>query len=70
MPEWISIKDRTPDEDGLYLCWAIRTKLCPLFEGPMIKQWSTEHEGFWNPAYLVNYDNITHWMELPEQPVN
>jgi hypothetical protein len=54
--EWISVKDRMPDEDEAILAWNK--------EGfPMIDVWSGK---MWGYAWTV--DEISHWMPIPEKP--
>lgn len=53
--EWISIKDRLPDEIG---------KVLVIDNGKIdINSWAGKYEGW----YYAN-KNITHWMPLPELP--
>ena len=55
---WISVKDRLPDKDGLYLCWT-------LFNGVeyhyQINLWKDDS---WYWVHDVHY-----WMPLPEPPM-
>lgn len=65
--EWISVKDRLPEDDSNVLAWSSEIKnpncavdvafLCAL-------------DGKWagNNSYFVK--GITHWMPLPETPTN
>lgn len=62
MSNWISIKDRLPDNEEFYLTY--------LFDGHsdtwemQIKWWDKKH-GFL-PWDLI--DDVTHWQKLPEPP--
>jgi hypothetical protein len=79
MAEWISVKDRLPEENGRYLC------NIPIYEGYQeVLDFATNLEAvddydFYhqNHAGFYDYDHewgyvevpaITHWMPLPEPP--
>lgn len=61
MSEWISVKDRLPEENGRYLCiWEDCDKKnidCVNFR-----------DGFFPWEELLGERLITHWMPLPEPP--
>jgi len=57
MPGWISVKDRLPERDGLYLCWSAIN--C----GEACYQIHLWKDGRWYWAHDVRY-----WMPLPEMP--
>lgn len=70
-PEWISVKDRLPDESGTYLVYAptyCRGSSSGLdnVRGVMFarwrKHWSIE------VGYHKRPGCVTHWMPLPEPP--
>lgn len=59
MTEWISTKDRLPNESKRYLCllkWG----------GYQVCLWFG-YEWCWGDRTYV-CDDVTHWMELPEPP--
>lgn len=56
MSEWISVKDRLPEREGLYLCWTV-------FNGEACYQIHLWKGGRWYWVHDVRY-----WMPLPEPP--
>ena len=61
LPIWISVTDRLPEEDGLYLVcgkWGSGKKMTDTCE-------YKSHDGYFSAAW--NFD-VTHWMPLPEPP--
>ena len=75
--EWISVKDRLPDNKGRYLVYEVWTY------GNIIEtvSWTPKYNGFEEhlkgKAIWYNYDSeygdfevgdVTHWMPLPEPP--
>jgi hypothetical protein len=80
MSNWISVKNRLPEDDGVYLCYCDaygygyrRTANFTLHAEHIFDLHYNGHEG---PAWY-DYDsevgdftmgNITHWMPLPEPP--
>ena len=77
MSEWISIKDRTPDEPGYYLIYAptynedyelTRPKEC--HDGVMFSRWPRQGNCFTieNGGYFRRPGCVTHWMPLPLPP--
>lgn len=52
--EWISVKDKLPEDDGHYMC-------ALTFEIIVINTW---YEGKW----VADSEYVTHWMPLPEPP--
>jgi len=69
MTEWISMKDRLPEEDKQVLTYAIQSKNIhddgfPYQTGVYIRgRWLTDH--FCESSFI---ENVTHWMPLPEPP--
>jgi len=70
MSDWISVKDRLPDEDGVYQIRCIHWR----FGTPTRKTLTSER--FEDGAFDLSeaednyeeYREITHWMPLPEAP--
>ena len=65
MAEWISVKDRLPEKEGRYLCWFGKNKY---LIGAEIETYVRDWEGFGNVESYTVFENITHWMPLPEMP--
>lgn len=64
MPVWIPVTERLPEESGHYLIYVI---------GGEFKQWSMVtmayyHKRFYYDDMEDNFDQITHWMPLPQPP--
>lgn len=62
MAEWISVKDRLPEEDTDVLIFSRKFKICTIgrcMKSSWGRWWTTNHAGC---------ANITHWMPLPEPP--
>ena len=62
--EWISVKERLPDEQGAVLGYCIGGKHKQL-SWMDIYYWTGEKFGHPNPH---ENDEVTHWMPLPEPP--
>ena len=67
--EWISVKDRLPDEDSWVLCLLKQPKayggqiqVCKFKEAD---KWSKEP---YFDHYRNGFPDVTHWMTLPEPP--
>jgi hypothetical protein len=58
--EWISVKDRLPEKDPM-LCLVFRP-----YDGD--NEWDMEVVCYRKDAYW--WDDVTHWMPLPEPPHN
>lgn len=58
--EWISVKDRLPEDTGYVLAWSPRYQ-------EVVIAWYSEEEDFWRTE-----DDLapfpSHWMPLPEPP--
>lgn len=55
--QWINVKDRLPEKEGLYLCYH--------------RAWITDVIEFYNGEFReigLGDDKPTHWMPLPELP--
>ena len=58
--KWISVKERLPEVEADILAY--------IGEGSFVVCWMT-HDGYWQcPAYLMDKDDVTHWMPLPRPP--
>lgn len=60
MTQWISVKDRLPEEYKDVLAFGD--------EGLIIAQYYGEYLGGWATSINKSTDNITHWQPLPEPP--
>lgn len=63
MREWISVKDRLPDEDGMYEVCYEATQLSERCCG---REWFIGGE--WIPMPISCHLDIIFWMPLPEPP--
>ena len=61
--EWISVKDRLPDEDGYYLCNVRSFAFRGSFYAAMLKY---DNGGFIEGHIYT--DDVTHWMPIPMPP--
>lgn len=62
MKEWISVKEKLPDE------WISVLGFIPgLHPYPSVRECYRVGNGFYFPA-LHGYIPVTHWMEMPEPP--
>lgn len=80
MSEWISVKDRLPDKEGIYLCF-YRYCGCDIFrilsfafnleEVDEFDFKGQNRSGWYNRDSEWGYyemSEVTHWMPLPEPP--
>ncbi len=58
--EWISVKDRLPEKDRLYI---VAHKLRRGRKMVLIRRFSNEY-----PSTFPMSGEVTHWMPLPEPP--
>ena len=56
--EWISVKDRLPEENGIYLTFNKKKQ----YEFHLFQVGKRMWQGVWEE------DGVTHWMPLPEPP--
>lgn len=61
MTEWISTKDRLPEEDGEVLA-VLFGRVYMVWHLAITKQFETPSGMVWG------IDDVTHWMPLPEPP--
>ena len=72
--EWISVKDRLPDADGIYLVCDRRLNGVPWVHTAGFKKtsssWCESHGMYYDDRYgrYREQDKFTHWMPLPEPP--
>lgn len=68
-PEWISVEDRLPEEEGAYLVLIVdylgeeRMEVVELFKWANCFDWSSHMSSRWKDS-----NTITHWMPLPSPP--
>ncbi len=64
-PQWISVKDRLPEEDGPILVWSGRLEDVPTCAaaGYELWNWSTEYA-----PHDYRLFELSHWMPLPKKP--
>jgi hypothetical protein len=64
-PQWISVKDRLPENNGPILMWSGRLEDVPTCAaaGYELWNWSTEYS-----PHDFRLSAITHWMPLPQPP--
>ena len=63
MQEWISVKDRLPEESGMYIVTANDGHA----QRVSFVQWQKKNR-MWNLTEARSYWRVTHWMPLPEPP--
>ena len=61
--EWISVKDRLPEESGMYIVTANDGHA----QRVSFVQWQKKNR-MWNLTGARSYWRVTHWMPLPEPP--
>ena len=64
-PRWISVKDRLPEKPGRYLCWFGKNTFAV---GASIVPYIPDLHWFASLESLERYENVTHWMPMPEPP--
>lgn len=64
--EWISVKDRLPEKDGMYLIFSPYTNK----EGGIVycNRFLTKGNPIFPPNSFESISKVTHWMPLPEAP--
>ena len=61
--EWISVKDRLPEESGMYIVTANDGHA----QRVSFVQWQKKNR-MWNLTGARSYWRVTHWMPLPKPP--
>lgn len=64
VPQWISVEDRLPKEDGYYLC-CVKSSLFP--DRVYIDILECD-KGSFEEGHIYT-DTVTHWMPLPPEPL-
>lgn len=64
MAEWISVKDRLPEENEIVLCWRNKDGC---FVGQYVESTTKDWYGFVAVGGRVAV-GVTHWMPLPPPP--
>lgn len=59
-PKWISVKDRLPEAEGMYIVYI------PLTGGTIVA--ADYLDGHWIDWEVDLTERVTHWMPLPEPP--
>lgn len=64
--EWISVEDRLPEKDGMYLIFSPYTNK----EGGIVycNRFLTKGNTIFPPNSFESISGVTHWMPLPEAP--
>lgn len=67
---WISVKDKLPDRNGLYIVYGQTKAMRELLpdNDPIWMCYYRKDRGFYDTELCRGYDFITHWMPLPEPP--
>ena len=83
--DWISVKDKLPEQDGSYLVYYNNEGICGIwiddftinlsnidsdFEGENRSGWYEYIIDGNEGCYFEEITSITHWMPLPEKPNN
>jgi hypothetical protein len=73
--EWIKCKDRLPDKEGHYLIFTtLKLMYVASYEKSVffafMTNWVIVCECSKAEDCLLTQDMITHWRELPEEPIN
>ena len=61
--EWVSVKDRLPEESGMYIVTANDGHA----QRVSFVQWQKKNR-MWNLTGAISYWRVTHWMPLPPAP--
>lgn len=63
LQEWVSVKDRLPEESGMYIVTANDGHA----QRVSFVQWQKKNR-MWNLTGARSYWRVTHWMPLPKPP--
>lgn len=65
---WISVKDRLPSKYSYYLTENRNEKYVSRFAGYRILRFYPKDKKWSDGSFDLNFDEVTHWMPLPEPP--
>ena len=68
--EWISVKDRLPEKEGIYIAVIDETQYNPdcLWVRPIkYVKYGNQYRWWWFSEKMYTH-HVTHWMPLPEYP--
>ena len=65
VPKWISVKERLPEEHGIYLAHIVH-RYCKIDSYSRVAVEYFSRDGKWDS--LPDLYEVTHWMPLPEPP--
>lgn len=66
MSEWISVDDRLPEADGLFLVASRGAVLMDYYDSAIARMYCSPIRGFERSE--PDLGGVTHWMPLPEPP--
>ena len=66
MSEWVSVNDRCPTEEGLYIVYMRNDLWSELCRYEVTTNWWIEDRGFYR--WDEGGEFVSHWMLLPEPP--
>ena len=61
--EWVAVKDRLPEESGMYIVTANDGHA----QRVSVVQWQKKNR-MWNLTGARSYWRVTHWMPMPQPP--
>lgn len=68
-PKWIPVTERPPEKEEIYWCYTNQGAMCEC-------RWTNDRYGLgasdrwgWNVMDVPQYQKVTHWMPLPEPPM-
>lgn len=67
MAEWISVKDKLPDESKAYICACLYPRQGIGLKKCALLNWMS-YQRSWDLPEEYKYLIVTHWMELPDLP--
>lgn len=69
MSEWISVKDRLPEE-GDYVLGIVsgHNGIIKFTDAWMLVHYDADEKEWWADEYDIEGCSVTHWMPIPEPP--